>query len=426
MEDTKEIQDDKEVAKELFNALKEDTSKVSVLTGEQLYSKQLNSGEEIIANATFESIGLKDDLVKGLYSMGIEKPTIIQNLAITQIIKGKNAAFQSKSGTGKTMAFTIAALQKAEAGKGPQILILSPTRELSTQIGNEVKRLASSLGMRVCIALSDFNEKTIEEEIIVGTPGKTVSLINSSVIVPENIKMLIFDEADDLISNHTFMSITIKLLKTLDKAQKIFFSATYSDLSKKALDKLVPSVEKFLDVNAKADNIHLYYLELKKNEKMDALNALLEYLTVAQTIVFVATKQCADNVADRLKKEGFSVSAIHSNMTPEERDASVKSFLSANTKVLVSTNVFSRGMDIPQVNLIVNYDIPVFSNMEEMEVYIHRIGRSGRFNRAGFVIDFVTGKDEFEALAKIQSRMNSTSKKFSLKSLQEAFIESEK
>lgn len=418
------IQDDKEVAIELLRSLKEDTSKVSVLESDKLYSLQLNDGKSLIANSTFESMKLKENLVKGLYMLGFEKPSLIQNLAIPHIIKGKNSAFQSKSGTGKTIAFTIGALQLAEKGKPQQVLILSPTRELSTQVGKVVERIAEFLEMKVCYALGDFSEDSITAEVIVGCPGKIISLLNSKVIDSASIKMVIFDEADELISNQAFSAQTLKLLRSFEKAQKVFFSATYSELSQKALAKLAPDAEKFLEKNEKADKIQLYYLEVPKNRKLDALKSIFEYLTVAQTVIFVATKNSVDFIAGELMKEGFSVSKIHGNLTPNERDSSFNDFIQAKTKILVATNVFSRGMDIPQVNLIINFDIPNFSSAEDQQTYIHRIGRSGRFNRSGFVIDFVSGDEDLKVLAGIQSGMNAISKKFTLEGLQQAFFES--
>lgn len=418
------IQDGEEVAMELLKSLKEDTSKVSALEGDKLYSLQMGDGKSLIANSTFESMKLKADLISELYKLGFEKPSIIQNLAIPHIIKGKDSAFQSKSGTGKTVAFAVGALQSVEVGKEQQVIILSPTRELSIQVGKVVEKIAESLKIKVCYALGDFSETSIAAEIIVGCPGKIISLINSKVINANSIKMIIFDEADELISNQAFSAQTLKLLKSFENVQKVFFSATYSDLSQKALAKLAPNAEKFLEKNEKADKIQLYYLDVPKNKKLFALKSIFEYLTVAQTIIFVATKNSVDFIAGELEKDGFSVSKIHGNLTPLERDSANKNFIEAKTKILVSTNVFSRGMDIPQVNLIINYDIPNFSSVEDLQTYIHRIGRSGRFNRSGFVIDFVSGEEDLNALASIQSGMNAVSKKFTLEGLQRAFFDS--
>lgn len=417
------MQNDKEVAKELLSSLKEDTSKVSALASDQLYSLQLNSGQDLISNSSFESMNLKHELVQAMYSQGLEKPSLIQNLAIPHITKGRNAAFQSKSGTGKTIAFAVGALQQTESGQGPQVLILTPTRELCIQVGNVVEKLAGFVNLKVCYALRNFIGESISEEIVVGCPGKIIGLINGKVISPEGMRMIILDEADEMISNQAFGAQTLKLIKTFERSQKIFFSATYSEMSQKALAKLVPTAETFFEKNTKADKIQLFCVEVHRNKKIDALKSLFEYLTVAQTIVFVGTKHTADTVAKAMMDDGFSVSLIHGNLSPEDRDAALSDFLHAKTKILVSTNLFSRGMDIPQVNLIINFDIPNFSASEDLQTYIHRIGRSGRFNRSGFVIDFISGEEDLKLLGTIQSGMGSISKKFTLGSLQEAFME---
>lgn len=417
------MQNDKEVAKELLSSLKEDTAKVSVLSNDALYSLQLKSGEDIISNSTFESLGLKPELKKGMDELGLEKPSLIQNLAIPYIIKGRDAVFQSKSGTGKTIAFAVGALQRSDAGKGSQILILTPTRELSVQVGSELKKLASYCGLNVCLALSNYIGESINEEIVIGSPGKIIGLINSGVLPTANVSMLIFDEADEMISNQAFGAQTLKVIKLFEKSQKIFFSATYSEMSQRAVRKLVPNADMFFDKNTKAEKIQLFYVEVLKNKKIEALKTLFEFLNVAQTIIFVNNKHMADTIKADLEKDNYSLSIIHGNLMPEDRDSALIEFLNAKTKILVSTNVFARGMDIPQVNLIINFDIPKFSAEEDVQTYIHRIGRSGRFNRSGFVIDFVSGEDDLKALTAIQTAMGSVSKKFTLDSLKEAFME---
>ncbi|KAI5151735.1 ATP-dependent RNA helicase, partial [Enteropsectra breve] len=378
-----------EATKELLVSLKEDTSKVSELNVNELYSIQLKSGTEVTCTTTFDEMGLKDEILQSIYRLSYEKPSPIQNIAIPHILKGNSVAFHSKSGTGKTVAFTLGALNKAEKGKGPQIIILTPTRELNTQVGEVVLQIAGSMGISVCVAQRNFVSEEINEEIVVGCPGKIFGLINSGVIKKDDISMIVFDEADILISQQSFSMHTISLLKKLGASQKIFFSATYSEFSQKALKKLVPDCDTFFEKNVKADKIQLYNIQVPGNKRVAALKDFFTYLTIAQTIIFVGTKHGVDSIAEALVKDGFSVSKIHGGMSIEERDESYSLFYNAKTKILVSTDVFSRGMDIPQVNLIINYDLPSHSEESLKECYIHRIGRSGRFDRVGFVVDFV-------------------------------------
>ncbi|KAI4291713.1 ATP-dependent RNA helicase [Pancytospora philotis] len=420
-----ELQSDKDIARELFNALKDDTRSVSNIDVNKLYSTQLENGKEIMAVGSFEEMKLGESLLKGMYSIGLEKPTLIQNIAVPYILSGGDVAFHSKSGTGKTIAFALGALQKAEVGKGPQVVILTPTRELSNQVGLVVGQLGAFVGVRVCLALRNFVAEDIPEEIVVGSPGKILGLTKSGQLKAENIKMIIFDEADELISQRSFSACSLSLIKALRAAQKVFFSATYSDLSQDALKKLVPKCQTFFERNVKADKIQLYYTEVDARSKLETLKMLFNLLTVAQTIVFVSTKRMADTLSKNLVADGFVVSAIHGDLEPFERDQAFTDFYQAKTKILVATDVISRGMDIPQVNLIINYDLPSYSKETIEETYIHRIGRSGRFNRLGFVIDFVGGPDDLCVLENIQTYNGTISRRFTLSALQEVFNEAD-
>lgn len=413
------IQRDKEVAKELISLLKEDTKKVSTLKNDELYSLQLESGHEIISNSSFDVMKLKPELKKGMDEMGLEKLSLIQNLAIPYILKGRDAVFQSKSGTGKTIAFTVGALQKTVTGNGTQVIILTPARELCIQVGTEVKKLASFCNLNVCLALSDYKDGEITQEIVIGCPGTIMKLINVGSLKTTNLSMVIFDEADEMITKPAFGATTLKIIRDFPKTQKIFFSATYSEMSQNA----VANADKFFEKNTKADKIQLYYIEVLKNQKITTLKNLFEYLNVAQTIIFVNNKHMADTIKQEMEKDSFSISIIHGNLSPQERDSALLDFLHARTKILISTNVFSRGMDIPQVNLIINFDIPNFDSQEDIQTYIHRVGRSGRFNRSGFVIDFISNDSDLKSLMNIHSNIGSTSKKFTLESLQAAFME---
>lgn len=416
------LQSDRDVADELMKSLIEDTEKVSKISMDSLYSLQTEGYDHLISkNSSFEAMGLKPELINGLYTMKYEKPSIIQSTAIPVIKEGKDCAFQSKSGTGKTIAFAIGAVDRSNLEEGSQVIILTPTRELCIQVGGVVAGIANILGIKVCYALGNFIGETITEEIIVGCPGKILGLVNSKAFDSSKIKMIVFDEADELISNQAFGAQSLRLLKVFEKAQKVFFSATYSDMSQRALSKLAPNCENYFEKNVKADKIQLYYVEVENKKKIEALKTIFTYLTMAQTIVFTNTKHLADIIKNELAKDDFSVSVLHSNMEPSERDMALGEFSQAKTKIMISTNVFSRGMDIPQVNLIINFDLPNYSADADIQTYIHRVGRSGRFNRSGYAIDFVSGEQELKHLTNIYSSINETGKRFTLEALSEAF-----
>lgn len=419
-----EISSAEDNSKSLYIALKDDTAKVSTLTGNELYSVQLNSGKELIKSTkTFKEMNLKLELIQGMYGIHIDNPSIIQQTAVPYILSGRNVVLHSGSGTGKTIAFTLGAVQTAVTGQGPQIIILTPTRELTNQVGDVVEQFAGFVNLKVCKAVRNFVASSIDEEIVVGSPGKIAGLLSQGILIPENIKMVILDEADILISQSVFCVATIAIMKKTINAQKVLFSATYSDISRKAVANLLPTAELLFENNKKAEKIQLFFMEVDRKNKINAVKDLFSLLTVAQTIIFVATKNMATTLGKILADDKFSVSVIHGDLDPMNRDAEAHAFLHAKTKILVATDVFSRGMDIPQVNLIINFDMPYTKNDNYIESYIHRVGRSGRFNRAGFVIDFISSDEDLKTLNAIQSYNNTRSRMISMEGLRKVFNE---
>ena len=410
---------EKDVAKELFFSMKNDTANVNKLDVGSLYSKQIQDGNALLTNSRFEDLGLKHELINGLYSQGLDRPTEIQKLSVPIINSGKDGAFHSKSGTGKTIGFTCGILNRVESNKGPQAIIITPTRELNMQIFTVMAPLAQKIDIKICLALKEFESESITEEVIIGCPAKIIHLISKNAIKTENMKMIVLDEADEMITKRSFALQTMNLLKLAGSIQKIFFSATYSEQSQNAVNTVSPNCEKFFKENVKADNIALYYVETEKKKKIDTLKQLLELLTVAQTIVFVSSRKMVDIITKVLTEDNFTVSKLHGELPSEQRDKVLADFAFAKTKVLISTDVFSRGMDIPQVNLIINFDLPIKHFGNDVETYIHRVGRSGRFNRQGFVIDFISSGEDIETLQRIQTEIKETSKKFTIEALME-------
>ncbi|OQS55037.1 FAL1 [Ecytonucleospora hepatopenaei] len=414
---------EEEVAKNLFFAMKNDTENVKKLNSNALYSNQIEEGNVLLTNKSFGDLGLKNELVIMLNKNGFDKPTKIQELSIPIICSGQDGAFHSKSGTGKTIGFACGIINGIEQGKGPQALIVTPTRELNMQIFEVVRKLAFEMNISTCVALKEFMSDNIAEEIVIGCPAKLIGLISRGALKTENLKMIVLDEADEMITKRTFALQTMNLLKLCGSIQKVFFSATYSEQSQKAVEMVSPNCQKFFKENVKADNIKLFYLEVEKNKKIDTLKKILELLTVAQTIVFVNSRKMVDLVAKILCEDGFPVSKLHGELSSEQRDSVLADFASAKTKVLISTDVFSRGMDIPQVNLIVNFDLPIVKFGNNVETYIHRVGRSGRFNRQGFVIDFIACAEDYEVLQTIQTTIKEAPMKFTINALMNIFTQ---
>ncbi|KAM0671398.1 RNA helicase [Ordospora colligata] len=418
MNDTSLIQDDKEVARELMAQIKQDTSTIASRIDTTVGVK---SEQKLLVAEHFSETGLSVDLLRALYRQGFEKPNPIQKSAIPHILSKHNIVVQSKSGTGKTLAYTCGILGNIMAGKEAQAIVITPTRELSTQTAKVISQVAQYLGVTVFLALKgEITTRAINEEIIVGCPGMILSLIQNRKLGYKGIKMVVLDEADALLDITCSMGAqTYQILKLIAGAQMIFFSATYSEERKHTIDFFASdAIKMYEERNGKPEGIKLFYIEAEGDNKRKALKSLYEYLSVSQMIIFVNTKATVNYLRKKLEDDLHSVSCLHGDLEKEERDKAVDEFNKSNTKILLTTDVFSRGMDIPQVNLIVNYDLPIYKGVASTQTYIHRIGRSGRFGRMGFVVDFVKG-DECEAYLGFQNELKFASKKFTIRALEE-------
>lgn len=415
------VYNDKETATELLKLLNEDTCEMEKTQDVAQY--RLNKGEKLLIKEKFEEMQLSANLVKALYMKGFDRPSLIQKSSIPLIMLGGNCAIQSKSGTGKTVAYAVGILQRMVASKKAQAVVITPTRELNRQVANEISDLAGYVGTSVLTALKRRDIEDIAEEVIVGSPGTLLHLFRDNKISPDGIKIVVVDEADATLDPEGMGAQTVQILHMLRSAQKIFFSATYSDKIKALITSIAPEIESLYEAeNTKPEEIKLYCIDVKRNDKVETLMGLYNYLTVAQSIVFVATKKMVDTLKTVFESDMFTVSFLHGDMEMPEREKAVKDFKDARTKVLISTDVFSRGMDIPQVNLILNFDLPVYDGKPNVETYIHRIGRSGRFGRAGFVVDFLSSEQDVVAEATFARELKCASKKFNLDALKDAFV----
>ncbi|KAM0674482.1 RNA helicase required for poly(A+) mRNA export [Gurleya vavrai] len=416
-----------ESAKELLSSIKADTDLIKKAPKSQYFIK-MSSGERLLVKEKFSELNLSENIIKAIYKIGYEKPSLIQSSSIPLILNGGDLAVQSESGTGKTVAFVAPLLDCVKKGS-VQGIVLAPTKELCTQIGNIVNELGKDMEIRGLVVTSKESRDEISlaaksslqgYEIVIGTPGSIINMVRQEIFDPKSIKMLVVDEADACIDNHSAHST--RILRSVS-GQKIFFSATYSELIKKMIKHVAPNVEEIYAENTKPAEIKLFYIDVKKEKKTETLMLLCEYLSIGQMIVFVATRKRAEILKKELEDDMHKVGCIHGEMDVDAREKAVSDFRSAATKVLVSTDVFSRGMDIPQVNLIVNYDMPVYQNKVLSENYIHRIGRSGRFGRTGFIIDFISSKEDYNAIIEMQDKLKCPSKKFSMDDLKKAFYE---
>lgn len=352
-------------------------------------------------HATFESMKLKPELLKGIYAYGFEAPSAIQSRAIMQIISGRDTIAQAQSGTGKTATFSIGMLQAIDWNvRQCQALVLSPTRELAIQIHNVIRNLGTYMNIHThaCIGGKqvgdDLKKLNQGQHIVSGTPGRVLDVIKRRNLATRNVQMLILDEADELMTKG-FKEQIYEIYRHLPSTvQVVVVSATLTrevlEITSKFTTDPVKILVKKEDVTL--EGIKQYHIQCEKEEwKFDTLCDLYDSLTITQAVIFCNTKSKVNWLADQLRKANFAVSSMHGDMKQEERDSIMNDFRTGNSRVLISTDVWARGIDVQQVSLVINYDLPL-----DKENYVHRIGRSGRFGRKGVAINLITKDDVAE------------------------------
>ncbi|KAI9189416.1 RNA helicase required for poly(A+) mRNA export [Blastocladiella emersonii ATCC 22665] len=347
----------------------------------------------------FEDLSLPEPLLKGIYDANFNAPSVIQKKALPLLLKNPpvNMIAQSRSGTGKTAAFVLTMLTRINTQqRAPQAICLANTRELAIQIVEVVKLLGVHTGATVCMAVKDgvARGQRVTDPIVVGTPGTLVDLIRRKQLDVSAIKVMVLDEADAMLDQQNLGEQSRMLRKFVrNDVQVLLFSATFPDKVKSFAASFAPGANLLMlprdEVNVKA--IHQFYVDIASPaEKFQKLSDLYGLLTVGQSIIFVQRKVTARDVAKRMTDEGHAVSVITGEDEPSVRDQTMDAFRSGRAKVLIATNVLARGIDVPQVNLVVNYDMPVDqNNRPDHEAYMHRIGRTGRFGREGVSVNFI-------------------------------------
>lgn len=349
---------------------------------------------------TFESLHLKPDLLRGIYSSGFESPSAIQQRAIRPIISGRDVISQSQSGTGKTAVFAIAALQILdERIRDTQVLILSPTRELAEQTHRVISTLGDYLNV-TCHAsvggkglghdMQVFDNRG-GAQIVSGTPGRVYDLIKRSVIDISLLRMFVIDEGDEMLSKGFKEQIYDIYRHFRTETQIVLVSAT---LPVEVMDMTLQFMKNPIKILVNKDDLTLdgikqFYIAVDKEEwKYDTLCDLYDTFTIAQAVIFCNTRQKVDWLSNKMRENYFTVSSIHGDMDQRIRDKVMHEFRSGKSRVLIATDLWGRGIDVQQVSLVLCYDLPL-----NKELYIHRIGRSGRFGRKGVAINFVRNED---------------------------------
>ena len=381
---------------------KEPSTKSLELTPEQIIQRE----ECIIPFETFDDLGKYIDLkiIRGVMAYGFETPSPIQQKAIKPFLSKFDLIAQAQSGTGKTATFCIGTLGNLDFTKNEtQAIVIAHTMELAQQIEHVFTNIGKYVDLRLALAVKSLSVRENIEvllgrntdgnlpHVVIGTPGRLLDMINKQALNIETVNVLILDEADELLSEGFLNQIQQIISSVNNECQIGLFSATMDTNFFNMTKKFVRNPINILinKENLTLEGIKQYNIECEKNEyKFETLCDLYSLFSTSQTIIYCNYHQSVELLTKKMQEQNFKVSLIHGSMDIAEREEAMRKFRSLNTRVLISTDLLGRGIDVQQVSIVINYDIP-FKN----ESYIHRIGRSGRHGRTGVAINFVTNND---------------------------------
>ena len=349
---------------------------------------------------TWEELNARRELLRGIYAYGFEKPSPIQKKAIIPLFNKKDLIAQAQSGTGKTGCFTIGVLQRIDVMLDkPQALVMAPTRELAQQTKNvfdSIGKLYKKLNTQLLIGGTSTEEDTTRLEnnpphVVIGCPGRVHDMMRRKKFKTKDLKMIVLDEADEMLSQG-FKEQVYNIFQFLDKdIQVALFSATLPESLNTLTDKFMRDPVRVLVKSEQLtlEGISQHFVALENDDqKYDTLKDLYGIFSLSQCIIYCNSVKRVQDLYDAMVEDNFPVCQLHSSMTKEERNNSFREFSSGNMRVLISSNVTARGIDIQQVSTVINFDIP-----KCVHTYLHRIGRSGRWGRKGIGINFVTRRD---------------------------------
>ena len=373
--------------------IKENSKKILLLSKDQISRKKISFGD----------FGLKKEILWGIYEMGYKNPSPIQEESIPKILEGKDIIARAKNGTGKTAAFVIPVLQKVryEIIK-IQSLILVPTRELALQVSRISKNLSKYLeNVKIMVTTGgtflkeDIIRMYQSIHVLIGTPGRILDLLTKKILMLSKCEMLILDEADKLLSNEFFSVIEeINKLFSNKNRQTLLFSATFPSTIVDIKNKIMKDpCEINLMEELNLFTISQYYAFLSETKKVQCVNSFLKLLRINQCILFCNSVSRVELLAKKILQMGYSCFYIHAKMSQNERNKVFNDFRLGKYRNLVSSDLFTRGIDVPDVNLIINFDFP-----KSAETYLHRVGRSGRFGKFGIAMNLVTNEDKLNLL----------------------------
>ncbi|XP_057701896.1 ATP-dependent RNA helicase DDX19A-like [Corythoichthys intestinalis] len=403
-----------------------------VNTTNQVEVLQKDPNSPLYSVKSFEELHLKPQLLQGVYGMGFNRPSKIQETALPMMLAEppQNLIAQSQSGTGKTAAFVLAMLSHVNPDyKHPQCLCLSPTYELALQTGKVIEQMGKNYPeVKLVYAIRGNRLQRgvkLQEQIVIGTPGTMLDWCGKlRFIDPEKIRVFVLDEADVMIATQGHKDQSIRIQRMLPKnCQMLLFSATFEETVWDFARRIVPdpNIIKLKREEETLDTIKQYYVLCNsKEEKFEALCNIYGAITIAQAMIFCHTRKTAGWLAGELSKENHQVALLSGEMQVEQRAAVIERFRDGKEKVLVTTNVCARGIDVEQVSVVINFDLPVDQDGNpDNETYLHRIGRTGRFGKRGLAINMVDSRMSMNILNRIQEHFNKKIEKLDTHDLDE-------
>ncbi|CAH0014746.1 unnamed protein product [Clonostachys rhizophaga] len=376
---------------------------------------QQNEATPFHSATTWEDIGLREELHKGLLALNFLKPSKVQGKSLPLMLSDPptNMLAQSQSGTGKTAAFVTAILSRVDFSNPdqPQALALAPSRELARQIEEVIRAIGHFIqNLKIAPAVPGAlpRGEPVRSAVVVGTPGTVMDIIRRRQLDVSQLKVLVLDEADNMLDQQGLGDQCMRVKGMLPKTiQTLLFSATFPEKVLQYANKFAPNAHslKLQRSDLTVKGISQMFIDCPNDStKYDILCRLYGLMTIGQSVIFVKTRESANEIQRRMVADGHKVSALHAAFDGSERDELLSKFRSGESKVLIATNVIARGIDVSSVSMVINYDIPMKGRGDtepDTETYLHRIGRTGRFGRVGVSISFVYDKKSYDALSSI-------------------------
>lgn len=386
---------------EVHESVKETTAEINTHVTQQTAAETESKPEEAMENR-YEDSGIDEEILRAVKEMGFEQMTPIQAQAIPVFLEGKDIIGQAQTGTGKTAAFGIPALMSVDAANmSTQVLVLCPTRELAIQASEEMRKFAKfKHGIKV---LPIYGGQDISKQIrnlksgvqiVVGTPGRVMDHMRRHTLKLQDLKVIILDEADEMLNMGFREDIETILKETPSERQTALFSATMpkeilriTSTYQKPDAELIKVAQKELTIPL----VKQYYYEVPRQSKEEVICRLLDYYNPKRSLIFCNTKRMVDELADHLKGRGYFAEGLHGDLSQNQRDTVMNLFRSGRADILIATDVAARGIDVDDVEAVFNYDIP-----QDIEYYVHRIGRTGRAGKKGRSFTLVAGREVYK------------------------------